>query len=110
MVDLSNALSLAFSVKKTKSDITWVVNTGLLAVILAVGFGYLFTINSLGTEGYRIRQLETQYKQLESKHKTLELEASNLQSISNIQVQAQEMNYVPAGTITYIKEADFALK
>jgi cell division protein FtsL len=112
MRDLSLAISQPLFKKKTKSDPTQILqfNVLILALIMVFGFLYLFQINSLGTKGYEIRQLEQKIKILQVDNKALQLQSSNLSSITKIQKDAETLNMVPATEVTYIKDADFALK
>jgi cell division protein FtsL len=108
-----STLSLPMGLSKTKSGSitqTQIINMILLAGLILLGFGYLFVINSLGTKGYEIRKVEQQIANLEAQKNTLQLDAANLQSIDKIQSNAQQLNFVPSTSVTYIKDANFALK
>jgi cell division protein FtsL len=112
MRDLSLALSQPLFRKKTKGDSSSFthLNLALLALIVTFGFLYLFQINSLGTRGYEIRQMEQKIKVLQAENKGLQIQSSSLSSITQIQKAAENLNMVPATNVTYLKEADFALK
>lgn len=111
MRDLSLAIKQTEYIRKPKSEHrTLRLNLVLLVLIVLIGVGYLLQINSLGTRGYQIRQLEVKLKQLEAEHKNLEVQASSLQSINRIEQEAKKLNFVPTGNVTYIKDGDFALK
>lgn len=112
MRDLSLALAQPLFRKKTKGDPASFVhlNLALLALIVACGFLYLFQINALGTRGYEIRQMEQKIKVLQTENKSLQIQSSSLSSITQIQKAAENLNMVPASNVTYLKEADFALK
>lgn len=112
MRDLSLALAQPLFRKKTKSDPASVshLNLALVALIVTFGFLYLFQINSLGTRGYEIRQMEQKIKVLQTENKSLQIQSSSLSSITQIQKEAENLNMVPASNVTYLKEADFALK
>ena len=111
MRDLS--LLIPTGLSRTKPILTVSIlrtNVSILVSIFILGLVYLFVVNSLGTKGYEIRKLEQLVRQLESDQKTLQLQASDLQSINRIQIEAQKLNYVPATNVTYLKDSDFALK
>lgn len=112
MRDLSLSVNQSVSRKKTKDDSSSVLhfNLALLALIVAFGFVYLFQINTLGTRGYEIRQLEQKIKVLQAENKDLQITSSSLSSITQIQKDAESLQMVPAGSVTYIKDGDFALK
>jgi cell division protein FtsL len=97
---------------KTKSGLFSVllVNLVILGSIVTFGFLYLFQINSLGTQGYAIRQMEQQVKVLQAENKQLQIQSSALSSITKIQRDAEALKMVPATNVTYIKDGDFALK
>lgn len=89
---------------------TKTLNISILVAIVFFGFVYLFEVNNLGTKGYQIRSLEQQVRTLEESQKTLKMQASNLESINQIQGQVQKLNFVPSNNVTYIKDSDYALK
>jgi uncharacterized membrane protein len=86
------------------------VNLGLLSIILVLGLVYIFSVNSMATEGFQIKKLSSQMTELEADHKKLELQNSSLQSVSAIQQKTASLNLVPATTITYLKDDNVALK
>ncbi len=112
MRDLSLVLSQPLFTKKTKSagHSALGINLALVVLIVTMGFLYLFQINSLGTRGYEIRQMEQKIKVLQADNKDLQIQSSSLSSITKIQRDAERMNMVPATNVTYIKGSDFALK
>lgn len=111
MRDLTLTLTKGVTKKKVKNPsgvLKW--NIAILISILSFGALYLFQINSLGTKGYVIRNLEVKVKQLEAQNKHLEVKSSSLMSITRIEQEAASRNFVPASHITYIKDAGVALK
>lgn len=70
---------------------------------------YMIQINMLGTKTYDIKKIEVKIKQLEVENKHLQMQASSLQSINRIQLESQKVNFVPAGSITYINDSEVAL-
>lgn len=111
MRDLSLALPLGLGKRKSKileSGIS--TNLILLVIIAMLALSYLFMVNSLGTKGYEIRKMEQQLRSIESTQKNLQVEASDLESINHLQLEAQKLNFVPATNVTYLKDSDFALK
>jgi cell division protein FtsL len=112
MRDLSLAISQSLFAQKTKGEsyTSTPINLALLAMIVTFGFLYLFQINSLGTRGYEIRQMEQKVKVLQAENKQLEVQRSSLSSITKIQQEAESLKMVPATNVKYIKDAGFALK
>jgi cell division protein FtsL len=78
---------------------------GLTAVFLLF---YIVEINMLGTKTYDIKKIEVKIKQLEVENKHLQMQASSLQSINRIQLESQKINFVPAGSVTYINDSGVA--
>ena len=111
MRDLTLAMPVSFSKRKTKSSVsTKILNLSILIAMIFFGLLYMFEVNTLGTKAYEIRNLEQQVRQIEETQKNLQIQASDLQSINHIQTNAQQLNFVPATNITYLKDSDFALK
>ena len=112
MRDLTLAINQQTIVRKKQANpagtLRW--NLAILASILILGLTYLFQINTLGTRGYNIKNLEQQIKQLELEHKQLEVQSSGLKSITRIQQEAQSRNFVPTSGVNYIQDGDFALR
>lgn len=109
----SSSISLPLGLSKTALGgvtKTQVINYMLLGAVIFLGFGYLFMVNSLGTKGYEIRRVEQKIANLEAEKNSLQLDASDLQSIDKIQSHAEKLNLVPSTNVTYIKDANFALK
>jgi hypothetical protein len=109
MRDLSQTIATT-SYKKTEGITALQINFALCLLLVAVGLVYLFSVNTMATEGYRIKQLSAQISKLEEEHKGLELQSSTLQSVSTIQSESTLSNFVPATNVTYIKDDSFALK
>lgn len=111
MRDLTLAIKTSDYIRKPKSSTaTLKINLALLVAIVLIGVSYLFQVNALGTKGYQIRQLEVKLDQLQAEQKNLKVQSSSLQSINRIEEEANKLNFVPAGNVTYIKDPNFALK
>jgi cell division protein FtsL len=112
MRDLSLTLAQPFLGRKKAKNPAAVMqfNFLLIAFIVVLGFVYLFQINSLGTRGYEIRQLEQKIKIMQTENKALQIQSSSLSSITYIQKKAESFNMIPATNATYMKDTDFALK
>jgi cell division protein FtsL len=112
MRDLTIALEKGFTdtKKKTNPKNVYFWNLALITGIVMLVLTYVFEINSLSTQGYTIKKLETRIKQLENERKQLEVQESSLRSITRIQQEAANRNFVPSNGVTYLKTDDFALK
>ena len=87
-----------------------ILNLSMLSAIVIFGLVYLFEINTLGTKGFEIKNLQQEIKQLQESQKGLQAQASDMQSIDKISNAAQSLNFVPVTNVTYLKAADYALK
>ena len=110
MRDLTLSFPQTVARKKHASVSTQVLNLSILAAIVVLTVTYLFTVTNLGTKGYEIKKLEQKLRVLQEEQKQLQIQSSDLQSITRIQVEATKNNLVPATNVTYIKDSDFALK
>jgi hypothetical protein len=110
MRDLSHAIENTNYRKVNVSFSVIHLNYILGVLVVLISLTYLFTINTMATEGFRIKQLSKQITILEEEHKRLELENSKLQSVTTIQEQSMNWNFVPSTNITYIKDDSYALK
>jgi len=111
MRDLTLTIPSGIANRKTKNSVsvkTW--NLSILSAIIVFGLVYFFAVTAMATKGYEIKKLETRLVQLEQDQKNLQVEASNLQSIDLIQMQAQKLDFVPSTGVTYLKNSDYALK
>ncbi|MGE5298148.1 MAG: hypothetical protein ACM3KM_03220 [Acidobacteriaceae bacterium] len=111
MRDLSIAIHNQPAIHKNtrrSSALTW--NLAILISIVALGMTYLFQINSLGTKGYNIRSLETKIKQQEADRKQLEVTSSSLKSITRIEQEAKNKNFVPVSKANYIGADNYAMR
>lgn len=95
----------------SKSQVTALaINIGLASAILGLGLIYVFSVSAMATTNYRIKKLSYELSDLEAQHKKLELQNSTLQSVSTIQQETALLNFVPASSVTYIKDDNFALR
>ncbi|HEX5430223.1 MAG TPA: hypothetical protein VFX17_04070 [Patescibacteria group bacterium] len=84
-------------------------NLCLLAIILAMGAVYVYGTISMATENFNTKKLSAQISDLEDQHQKLELQNSSLQSVSTLQAESVQLDFVPAGKITYLKADNVAL-
>lgn len=74
----------------------------MLVLIVMGGIYNLGLINQKATLGYRMADLEKQIANLQETNQALELEAIELQQITNIQERAQTMQMVIADEVDYL--------
>jgi hypothetical protein len=70
------------------------LNLWIFGFIACLGLAYLIQVNSLATQGYKIKDLEKKVVELKHSKSDLELEALALQSVGNIKLKMDEMGMV----------------
>lgn len=83
------------------ADLRW-LNLLLIAIVAGLFVGYLVVNNRAATSGFALRSLEQRVGQLESEQRVLELQALDRQSMSGIENRAQELGFVPVGSVQYL--------
>lgn len=74
-------------------------------IALAAGFGYLFAVTSVSTQGFRIKTLQTRIEDLQRDNEKLELNIAQLQSGEQIRKAAERMKLVEAANVKYLQPA-----
>ncbi|GEM_PF-1522787 len=78
------------------------LNVLLLVLIIFAAFSYLFYINRTATGSFEIKGLESRLSQLQEDNKKLELQAAEIQSLSNIEEGVKDMDMVAVSHIQYL--------
>ncbi len=78
----------------------------LIGVTLVIGLFYLIQINSLSTEGFKIRELGKRVSQLKALNQELELRAAEIQSSQNLQSRINQLNMVALGKVDYLSASN----
>ena len=86
------------------------LNMGLLFLLLALSLTYVFSVNSIATANYQIKKISNQLSNLDAQHNDLELKNSTLQSVTTIQAETSQLDFVPTTSMTYLRDDSFALK
>jgi|SRR3989338_842273 len=73
-----------------------------LILIALFGFFYLSQTSTVATKGYEIKQLEKQLETAKESARDLKLEATELQSLKNLQEKVKQLNFVPTEKIQYV--------
>lgn len=81
-------------------------NAGLLALAFLTLVFYLATMNSITTQGYKMKELDKKISGLEEEGKTLNLSLAERQSMENVLSATERLGLVPAGKIQYVKSVD----
>mgnify|MGYP001612457757 CR=1 FL=1 len=69
---------------------------------IGVTSGYLLTVNSTATKGYRIRELEARVSELQTRSARIHSEVAILRSIDRIREQADVLGLVEVDKIEYL--------
>lgn len=76
----------------------------LIFILLIIsGIAYFWQINSLSTRGFKIKELEKDIQQLKLDNQKLELEATNEQSMFNLDEQIKRLNMVELTQVEYLR-------
>lgn len=74
---------------------------GILSIIIAAGFLYIFQITSSAVGGYDTSSLEKQIVKLEDERRDLEMQAANMQSLQAIEQGAKKLQLVASENVIY---------
>jgi hypothetical protein len=77
----------------------------LAIIIFLTGAFYLYQVNSLATQGFEIKEIETQIQAAEKEGKQLKIKEVELRSMNNIEKATEELNLVNSADITYLEMA-----
>lgn len=77
----------------------------VLSLVIVVGLSYLIFVNKVATDGYQVKELSGKIEALGADYKKLELEASSLQSMSNINDLSQSLDLVSIKEMDYISSS-----
>lgn len=101
------------STKKKNNSLGYFVKFNLnyliLSLIVVFGLAYLLQINSISTQGYKIKDLEKTVSELKVSKSELELAALDLQSVAKIQEKMNEMGMVSLNKEEFINAKPVAL-
>lgn len=77
----------------------------LAIIIFLTGAFYLYQVNSLATQGFEIKEIETQIQAAEKESKQLKIKEVELRSMNNIEKATEELNLVNSAEVTYLEMA-----
>lgn len=78
----------------------------MASLILVVGVGYMFQINSLSTSGYVVNNLEKKLASVNDDIQKLNSELASAQSLGSVQARVGSLSMVTASQIQYVKSAE----
>ncbi len=95
---------ISFSSKNQtrKSALSQKVLASFIALSVFFIAFYLWQINDLATKGFQINSFEEKVANLKDNNKNLELQAADLQSLSNIEKLEKDLNMVKVNKVEYI--------
>jgi len=74
---------------------------GVLTLIVAAGFLYIFQVTSSAVGGYDTSSLEKEMTALKEETRQLELQAADLQSIKTIEKGVEKLNLIPSEQVAF---------
>lgn len=79
----------------------------LLAIVLIVSmavviFFYILQVNTIASNGYKIRELKSRLRELEDSNRTFQVTISNLKSIDVLQSKTKNLYMTQAQNIEYV--------
>lgn len=74
---------------------------GILSIIIAAGFLYIFQVTSSAVGGYDTTSLEKQIVKLQDERRDLEMQAADLQSLQAIELGAKKLQLVASDKVLY---------
>lgn len=74
---------------------------GILSIVMAAGFLYIFQITSSAVGGYDTTSLEKQIVKLEDERRDLEMQVADMQSLQSIEQGAKKLQLVASENVIY---------
>ena len=74
----------------------------LVTLICAFGVFYIFEVNNVATQGYKIRALEKQAQDLKDKNEKLKIREAELRSMYNIEEKTRDLNMTVPKDVSYL--------
>lgn len=72
-------------------------------LVFIVGISYIVQINRLATMGYEIKEREKEIKSLHRENETLKIQATELKSMHNLELEKEEMKLRKPQEVSYIE-------
>jgi cell division protein FtsL len=83
----------------------------LVVLICILGVCYIFEVNSVATQGYKIRELERQLQELKDNQEKLKIKEAELRSMYNIEQNSKGLDMVAPKDVSYMQlPGDVAMK
>ncbi|MFH0928036.1 MAG: hypothetical protein V1821_01030 [bacterium] len=83
--------------------VPWLLFSGLLAVVLGFGIGYILQMNRATTKGYEIRNLENSVVSLRAKNEKLTTELTTLRALQNIEGKIGILGFEKIDQVIFLK-------
>jgi hypothetical protein len=91
----------AIKAKPAKTGrITW--SFLLVCLICAAGVFYIFQVNNIATQGYKIQALEKQAQELRDSNEKLKIREAELRSMYNIEERTKGLNMTTPKDVSYL--------
>lgn len=79
-----------------------IINAVLITLIIFSAFIYLIEVNSISAFSFKIDTLKQRVRELESDNQQLEIQVGKLESMSNLELWAEELSLVKVAQADYL--------
>ena len=83
----------------------FVVNVGLVTIIVGLFVGYLVLNNQTTESGFTVRELEKKISVLRDEGNTLRLKVVAMQAMGSVEEEVSKLGFVPVSKFDYISAA-----
>lgn len=81
----------------------------ILALIVALGVGYIGKTNNTSTKGYAIRDLEVKVKQLQQEEQRLSVEIAKYSAMQTVRKRVEQLGMEQTKEVEYVKSVEAAV-
>ncbi len=82
------------------------LNVVTLGVLFVLCLSYIFYVNSVISQGYKMRELETRINNLTLSNQEIELDSRKAQSLKNVERSVKMLGLVKADGPVYVKSTE----
>jgi hypothetical protein len=90
-------------IKTSVFSMSW-LNKAIYTSMVLLGAIYIFSVNSMSSQGYILQDLKGKLNDLNIKNDENELRVMSLESLPNISTRAKQLKMVKANKIEYIND------
>ncbi|HOZ56285.1 MAG: Cell division protein FtsL [Parcubacteria group bacterium ADurb.Bin316] len=108
--NFENRNSLSSTIKNRDKGVNrhrvLILNRAIALLIIALGIGYMLSINDLSIKGFVLNDLKSQVRDLKKENSLIETQFAQLESNNAINSRAQQLAMVKVDKIDYITLVD----